>query len=605
MKPIYSFSLLLLISVFSFSAQANELKNHSSPYLALHGNDPVNWMEWGDDVIEKAKKENKLLFVSIGYFSCHWCHVMQRESYSDKGIAKQLNKNYISVKVDRELNPVLDKRLIEFVQVTTGSAGWPLNVFLTPDGYPLVGATYMPREHFSSVLKQLDEKWLEERKSLEKQAQEMSVTLNTMLQKQELQVANKTIHQLADQFVPTAMQYADTMQGGFGQQRKFPQIPQLLALLNLNKIKKSAEADKFIQLTLDQMAQKGLHDEVAGGFYRYTTDPDWEIPHFEKMIYTNAMMPLLYFDAAEQYKNETYKKVALETIQYLKDEMRGSSNAFIASLSAVDNKNEEGGYYLWQQSELKKVLNAAELKMANLYWNLKRADELPAGNLPRQELSIAELAKKLGKGVAEVKQSVAKLKNKLKQHRNKTRIIPKDTKLLAGMNGLVLSAFSKGLKYDASLSNTGNKLSQFLLDLWDGKKLRRSAANAKSGTLYDYAAVSLGLAQWGISANNQKAIKAGRAIAKKAWETFYIDNSWVENPESLLPEGIKLAHISDSSLISAEALLLQSSLLSRDKELISKTKEVFKVITRSLETDIYGHGSLLLLSTQIKNPANK
>ncbi len=600
MKLLSLLSKVLLLLMVTVSIHANDLKNHSSPYLALHGDDPVNWMEWGDEVIQKAKKENKLLLVSIGYFSCHWCHVMQRESYSDKDIAKQLNKNYISVKVDRELNPVLDKRLIEFVQVTTGSAGWPLNVFLTPDGYPLVGATYMTPKHFSSVLKQLDKKWAEEQSSLEKQAKEMSVTLNAMLQKQEEQVTGNTFEKLSSQFVATAMQYADTLQGGFGQQRKFPQIPQLWALLKLNKQKKSKEADKFLQFTLDQIAQKGLHDEVAGGFYRYTTDPDWEIPHFEKMIYTNAMMPLLYFDAAEQYNNEAYKKVALETIQYLKDEMLGNSNAYIASLSAVDNKDEEGGYYLWQQEELKKVLSDDELKMANAYWNLNRPDELPAGNLPRQELTIDELAKKFNRSLQETTSAIAKLKNKLKQHRNKTRVIPKDTKLLAGMNGLVLSAFSKGLKYDKSLKNTGDELSQFLINLWDGKKLRKSAANAKRGTLYDYAAVSWGLSKWGIASNNAQAKQIGKAIAQAAWQRFYIDNSWVENPDSLLPKGIELAHISDSALISAEALLLEASFLSLDKELIAKANKVLSIITRSLETDIFGHASLLSIKKPTK-----
>ena len=143
------FAIIILLSIFP--AMANQLKNHPSPYLALHGNDPVDWMEWGKPALDKAKKENKLLLVSVGYFSCHWCHVMQRESFSDKGIAKKLNKNYISVKVDRELNPVLDKRLIDFVSVTNGTAGWPLNVFITPEGYPLVGATYLPRKNLANV----------------------------------------------------------------------------------------------------------------------------------------------------------------------------------------------------------------------------------------------------------------------------------------------------------------------------------------------------------------------------------------------------------------------------------------------------------------------
>ena len=591
-------TILMLFVLFAFlPINANQLKNHSSPYLALHGNDPVNWMEWGSPAIEKAKKEGKLLFVSIGYFSCHWCHVMQRESYSNKDIAKQLNDNYISVKVDRELNPVLDKRLIEFVQVTTGTAGWPLNVFLTPEGHPLVGATYMPREHFSSVLKQLNKKWKSESVALTKQAENMSKTLISMLDKQEKSISgDATFTSLSKNYVSVAMQYADTLQGGFGQQRRFPQVPQLWALLKLNKKNKNKDADAFIQLTLDQMATKGLHDEIAGGFYRYTTDPDWEIPHFEKMIYTNAMMPLLYFDAAEYYKKPQYRDTALETLAFLKSEMRGSSNAFIASLSAVDSNNKEGGYYLWHQNELKKILTAEELNIANKYWGLNRPDELPSGNLPRQNLSFSKLATRLKINPEKLKNKLTYLKQKLKHHRNKTRKIPKDTKLLSGMNGLVLSAFSKGIKYDASLRITGEKLAQFLNNMWDGKALRRSAANAKDGTLYDYAAVSWGITNWGIATNNTHYKEIGERIAKAAWTKFYQNKSWVENPNSLLPKGIKQAHIPDNSLFSSEALLLESSYLSSNTLLHDKANKVLENVTRSIETDLFSYASLLTLS---------
>lgn len=591
-------TLLILLTLFTLlPLNANQLKNHSSPYLALHGNDPVNWMEWDSPAIEKAKKEGKLLFVSIGYYSCHWCHVMQRESYSNKGIAKQLNSNFISVKVDRELNPVLDKRLIEFVQITTGSAGWPLNVFLTPEGYPLVGATYMPREHFSSVLDQLNKKWKSERVALTKQAENMSETLITMLEKQERSVSgDTTLKSLSKDYVNTAMQYADTLQGGFGQQRRFPQVPQLWALLKLNKITKNKGTDTFIQLTLDQMATKGLHDEIAGGFYRYTTDPDWEIPHFEKMIYTNAMMPLLYFDAAEYYKKPKYRQTALETLSFLQTEMKGSSNAFIASLSAVDSNNKEGGYYLWQQKELKEILTEKELKLANKFWGLNKPDELPSGNLPRQNISLPDLMVQINSNSKELKQRLTLLKQKLKQRRNKTRQIPRDTKLLSGMNGLVLSAFSKGIQYNASLKTPGEKLAKFLVSLWDGNKLRRSAANAKDGTLYDYAAVSWGITNWGIATNNTQYKKLGERIATIAWGKFYLDNGWIENPNSLLPKGIKQAHITDSSLISAEALLLKSSLLSSNISLHEKANKVLGTVTRSLETNLFSHASLLTLS---------
>ncbi len=593
------FTLLFIISAFSINA--NQLKNHSSPYLALHGNDPVNWMEWGKPALDKAKKENKLLLVSVGYFACHWCHVMQRESYSDKGIAKKLNKDYISVKVDRELNPVLDKRLIEFVQITNGTAGWPLNVFITPDGYPLVGATYLPRSNFSSVLDQLNAKWKTEQESLSQKAKEMSQTLVAMLEKQERTVKGD-ISQLADKYVDAAMEYADTLQGGFGQDRKFPQIPQLWALLKLNKKQKNKEADEFIKLTLKRMSQQGLHDEVAGGFYRYTIDPDWETPHFEKMLYTNALMPILYFDAADYYKSTSYREVALETLYFLQNEMRGQSNAYIASLSAVDSKNEEGGYYLWQQDELKKILTPSELTMTNSYWNLNRAGKLPAGNLPRQKLSLSELSKKLNLAESEASEKLKKLKLKLKQHRNKTREIPRDIKLLSGMNGLVLAAFARGAEYDSSVKNSGEKLSKFLISLWNGKELRRSAANDKKGTFYDYAAVSWGLMKWGIANNDNHSKKVGLEIANVAWDKFYIDSLWVEDPESLLPKGTNQAHLTDSALVSPEALLLEASYLSNDKNLIVKAGYSFDTVTRSLETDVYSYASLLAVS---KNHAHK
>ncbi len=587
--------LTLLFIISAFNTSANQLKNHSSPYLALHGNDPVNWMEWGKPALDKAKKENKLLLVSVGYFACHWCHVMQRESYSDKGIAKKLNKDYISVKVDRELNPVLDKRLIEFVQVTNGTAGWPLNVFITPDGYPLVGATYLPRNHFSNVLDQLNKKWKTEQATLSKQAKEMSQTLVAMLDKQERTVEGD-ISQLADKYVDTAMEYADTLQGGFGQDRKFPQIPQLWALLKLNKKQKNKEADEFINLTLHKMSQQGLHDEIAGGFYRYTIDPDWETPHFEKMLYTNALMPLLYFDAADYYKNPSYRSVALETLHFLQNEMRGQSNAYIASLSAVDSKNEEGGYYLWQQDELKKILTPQELIITNSYWKLNRAGELPAGNLPRQNLSLSELSKKLIIDKNETEKRLSSLKLKLKQHRDKTREIPRDSKLLSGMNGLALAAFARGAEYDNSVKTSGEKLSKFLISLWNGKELRRSAANDKKGTLYDYAAVSWGLMKWGIANNDSHAKRIGLEIANVAWGKFYIDNLWIEDPESLLPEGTNQAHIADSSLVSAGALLLDASYLSNDSTLKQKANGVFGNITRSLETDLFSYASLLSLA---------
>jgi len=592
MKIIIQRVLVFALLVFTTSMSANELKNNASPYLAMHGDDPVNWMPWGKAALDKAKKENKIILVSIGYFSCHWCHVMQRESYKSKMIAGLLNKDYISVKVDRELNPVLDKRLIEFVQITNGTAGWPLNVFLTPDAYPLVGATYMPRDNFATVLKRLQTRWSKDSQTLGDMAKNRNDTLTTMLETQERTSSNNNISKASKLLLKTTMESADTLQGGFGN-RKFPSTPQLSALLAINEKKKDKELDDFLQLTLNQMARKGLHDDVGGGFYRYTVDPAWETPHFEKMLYTNALMPILYFAAAERYNNAEYRQLALETLRFTTDSMRGKSNAYISSLSAVDDKNEEGGFYLWTRDELSKILNKKELDLAFKVWNLDQVNELPAGNLPRREDSLDVIAKKLGKPLKLFETELDDLRHKLKAHRNKHRGLPRDTKLLASQNGMLLAAFAKGSSYDPSLQVYGDKLAVFLESLWNGKILRRSAADATQGTLDSYAAAAWGLLSWGKSTGDKKATQTGLSIAKKAWQIFYKDGVWVENTNSLLPQGTKLSHLQDGAIPSAEYFLLEASRLSDDANLRKNIHEVLNNSTRSVEVDPYAYASII------------
>lgn len=599
MKLLIRYFLFVVFLLPTHAVYANELKNNASPYLAMHGNDPVNWMAWGKTALDKAKKENKIILVSVGYFSCHWCHVMQRESYQSKTIAALLNKDFIAIKVDRELNPVLDKRLIEFVQITTGSAGWPLNVFLTPDAYPLVGATYMPHDNFATVLTRLQQRWEKDAQALTDMAKNRNETLTNMLQTQERTSSNQRISKAANNLQTIIMKNADTLLGGFGN-RKFPSTPQLTALLAINKQKKNAEIDEFLQLTLNQMARKGLHDDIGGGFYRYTVDPAWETPHFEKMLYTNALMASLYFEAAERYNNPEYRQVALETLHFAIESMQGKSNAYISSLSAVDNKNEEGGFYLWSRHDLPKILDKKELNLAYKVWNLNQANELPAGNLPRREDSLNTLAKNMGKPAKLFEKELNQLRNKLKAYRNKHRGLPRDTKLLASQNGLLLGAFAKGSSYDPALHASGDKLASFLQNLWDGKILRKSAADATVGTLDDYAAVSWGLLSWGKSTGDKKSMQTGLAIAKTAWKLFYKHGVWIEKNQSLLPEGTQLSHLQDGAIPSAEYFLLAASQLTDDAHLRKNITSVLKNSTRSLEVDPYAYASIIAFSLEYR-----
>ncbi|MEE8379244.1 MAG: DUF255 domain-containing protein, partial [Gammaproteobacteria bacterium] len=296
---------------------SNQLGGHDSPYLAMHGDDPVDWQSWTADVLARAKKENKLVFVSIGYFSCHWCHVMQRESYSNEKIAKQLNDNFISVKVDRELNPALDAYLIDFVTRTRGSAGWPLNVFLTPEGHPLVGLTYLPAERFMALLKDLQSKWQQSPAYYKQAAARAAQDMAGLAVKPGLPISKKEAKQYEAIMVSQALRLTDEMSGGFGQQTKFPMVPQLESLLGAYERNRNARVKKLLITTLDNMATQGMRDHLGGGFYRYTVDPGWQTPHFEKMLYDNALLAHLYLRASKLLNRPDYELIARETLDFM------------------------------------------------------------------------------------------------------------------------------------------------------------------------------------------------------------------------------------------------------------------------------------------------
>lgn len=587
--------ILLLTFYLSMtnSALANALKNHHSPYLAMHGNDPIHWMEWSNEVLKQAQKENKLIFISVGYYACHWCHVMHRESFSNKDIARLLNKHYIAVKVDRELNPILDKRLIDFVSATQGHAGWPLSIFMTPQGDPLIGATYMPKAQFARVLTGLSKEWKKDSKLLSQQAKEQNERLRLALQSKERQGKKTKIAISAPLLIKQIMANADTFTGGFGQQSKFPSTTQLHALMTLNKDKKDKEIDQFIHLTLNAMATKGLHDELAGGFYRYTVDQEWDTPHFEKMLYNNATLAILYADAAQQYHSDNYRQIAIETLQFLTQSMQEKQGAFIASLSAVDNKGIEGGYYLWNTADIKKLLTAEEFKLAKKLWQLKDK----ATNIQlKGEYDIALIAKDSQLSPTILKKYLATIRTKLLRHRQSTRQLPRDNKLLTAWNGLALAAFSR--VNDKQFNNHAQALAQFLISLWDGKQLYRSSAKQQAGTLQDYASAAWGLLSWAEQSNSQQAKTIGLALLNKAWTDFYTHQQWIPTKHSTLKQGVAETHMTDSAYPAAETLLLRASFLSKQPFFIKKATQVLNFSSQFLEENPYSYASLIELAAQ-------
>jgi len=459
--------------------------------------------------------------------------------------------------------------------------------------------TYVPAESFFKTLKSLQSRWKKERNELNKAAREVDQILSERHEKEETLDTSHSIEGLADSFVSQALQYADEMVGGFGHQNKFPSAPQLWALLEINGRNNHEAIDSFLKLTLDKMADGGLNDQVGGGFYRYTVDPQWETPHFEKMLYTNTMLAILYLKAGEQFQNPRYKTIGLRTIRFMLDSMAGPEGAFIASLSAVDDKNIEGGFYLWKRDELKKLLTLEELGFIDAVWDMQREPELEAGLLPWVVLSREQQKERFTLTDAELDNRLNGIRVKLKKAREANRIIPRDDKRLAGWNGLALAALAEGLKHDNRLKQQGEALVQFIRKrLWQEDSLHKAVDdNGRSlgeGSLQDYAYVAYGLAQWGEVAKNQPTSTLAKQVVDQAWKRFHTDKGWRESEHGLLPRPLFRRHIRDSSLISPESLLLRASKkFSADKNLQQRVDAQLAKRTANMNEDSFYYATLI------------
>ncbi len=563
------FVFLCLLGTGGHAAELrNELRGHPSPYLAMHGDDPVHWQEWNADTLARARREHKLLFVSIGYFACRWCHVMQRESYRDPAIAALLNRYFIPVKVDRELQPALDASMIEFVERTRGYSGWPLNVFLTPNGYPLLGMVYLPPADFRRLLDGLQERWQQESDALEQIAEQVASTLSPGEVSPGPDLASQFASQMSDALIKRSLELGDPLAGGFGGPNKFPHAPQLAVLLQLLDRDPSGKLAAFLRLTLDQMASQGLRDHVRGGFFRYTVDPGWKTPHFEKMLYDNALLAEVYLTAADRLHEPRYRDVALDTLRFMLAELTDPSGAMIASLSAVDEQGVEGGFYLWSSADLERLLTAPERAVVAKLWGLGgAAPELEAGYLPVQIASVGQVAQSLKLERAQVEalrsSAVAKLRAAQRQ-----RSLPRDTKLLAGWNGLALRAMSHAAKATGAprYRAAAQRIYDYLVSqLWDGSRLLRARAGAASlgdATLEDYAYVAAGLQAWAEVADSERARALSDEVLQQAWQRFHQPRGWRLSEDLLLPYGTYEPVIADGPMPSPSSLLIDVSLRS-------------------------------------------
>ena len=573
MRPLYS---LLFYGLFLFSQSqpvlavtklSNQLREHSSPYLALHGSDPVAWQQWQRPAVERARKENKLLYLSIGYFSCHWCHVMQKESYKNKKIAKFLNKNFIPVKIDRELEPALDARMIAFTEATRGMAGWPLNVFLTPEGYPLYAVLYVPPENFLETLKEIKKVWSKDYKRMAELARD-AVKGGEGPGKPVLDHKKFKLYSRAA--MDALMESADILSGGFGNQSKFPSVPHLKFMLAHLKKKPDNKAEDFLRLTLDEMASNGLYDHIGNGFFRYTVDSTWSTPHFEKMLYDNAQLASLYLDAWQQFGNVRYQQIALKTLEFLKREMLTPAGVLIASLSAVDEAGREGGYYLWTKRQLSEILDDREFDTYIHAWSIQGSSPFESGYLPVKGMDNIAIGRVMGVRTSEVSRLLESARQKLLNARM-LRKIPRDSKVLAAWNGLALAAFSKAAKLtgDPSYRSISKGMANYIrTTLWNGKVLYRFVDKGRAEgnvSLEDYAFVSRGLLGWARLTGEPKDYQSVQEILMRAWSDYYTPRGWQLEKQDLIPIADSEDIVFDGALPSPSATIIATSLEVADK----------------------------------------
>jgi len=417
----------------------NHLGDSISPYLLLHKDNPVHWYSWGEAAFEKARSLNKPVFLSIGYSTCYWCHVMERESFSDPEVARVLNEHFVSIKVDREEHTAVDEVYMTALQIMKQRGGWPMSMFLTPDLKPFTGGTYFPRDRFLELLTRIGMVWKEEPEKIREFAAELTMVVK---QTDIMPVADRVP---GPQAVKRVAQWLhdnfDPLYGGFGQSPKFPQPSKLEFLLS--RYEQYGNKDDLVMVirTLDSMAQGGIYDQAGFGFHRYSTDDLWAVPHFEKMLYDNAQLLHSYTRAYSLTGDEKHKRTALEITEFINRVMTGEHGMFYSALDSETN-HEEGAYYVWTREQVREVLSEQEYALAETVYGLKEEPFFEGRYVLLWPRKYGETAKKLGMSEVELFDRLAPIRAKLLYARQQRELPLLDDKVITGWNGLMVGALA-------------------------------------------------------------------------------------------------------------------------------------------------------------------
>jgi uncharacterized protein len=461
--------LLLLASQFTVAKApqksavkplpTNRLIHETSPYLLLHAHNPVDWYPWGEEALQKARREQKPIFLSVGYYTCHWCHVMERESYSNPEIAAVLNRSFVAIKVDREERPDIDSTYMAFVEATstTGSGGWPMNVILTPELKPFFGGTYFPPENLKQLLTRIGDLWAQRRPDIEKSAGSITDQLQQLTSQAtaggnlQPQVLDKTFEQIKRTY--------DSADPGFGGAPKFPRPAVLEFLMRYWKRTGNQEALDMTLKTLHAMAAGGVHDQLGGGFHRYSTDAHWRVPHFEKMLYDQAQLAMVYTEAFQITHDSFYTSVARDILDFTLRKMRDPAGGFYSALDADSpiergsRKSGEGAFYAWTAAQIEHVLGPDSAHIFEFRYGVSSEGNVPASqdiegwlkgeNVLYEEHTLVETAGKFGKKLKEIEQILAEARQRLFAARAIRPRPPVDTKVITAWNGMMISALAR------------------------------------------------------------------------------------------------------------------------------------------------------------------
>lgn len=510
MKNLLTILILVFTSNLIFSeekegnSKLNKLKNEISPYLLQHADNPVDWYPWGEEAFEKAKKEDKPIFLSIGYSSCHWCHVMEHESFEDKEVAKVLNQNFISVKVDREERPDIDNIYMTACQLIGGNCGWPLNLFLNHDLKPFFAGTYFPKETrygrmgFMDLLDRVSTQWKSNRDKINESANAISDAISQDIAKEGSEFNEAVLDSAYSAFA----QNYDSEYGGFGIRPKFPSPHNLTFLLRYYKQTGRNDALDMVTHTLTEMRKGGIYDHIGYGFHRYSTDNIWLLPHFEKMLYDQATLLRAYTEAYQITGNPVFKQTAFEIVEYVERDMTGENGEFYSAEDA-DSEGVEGKYYVWDLEEIQEILGDDAQKFIEIY-NIYRKGNYTeeaqghgaGGNIPHIDFSPQELAKALRVEESEIRKELNKFRKKLYNERIK-RVPPfKDKKALTDWNAHFTAslAFAARAFSETSFLRMAERNMNFIEKnmLQDGKVYHTylDGKSAKDAHIDDYAYLS-------------------------------------------------------------------------------------------------------------------